>query len=45
MALFRRSRMLSTPVLLAASISTTSRSSPSAISRHDSHLQQGVGVG
>src|SRR4051794_25042605 len=39
------SRMLSTPVLLAASISMTSMSCPLAIAWHDSHLPHGSGVG
>ena len=39
------SRMLSTPVLLAASISITSMSSPRAMDRHESHLPHGSVVG
>ena len=39
------SRMLSTPVCVAASISRTSMSRPSAISRQASHSPHGSGVG
>ena len=39
------SRTLSMPVLLAASISSTSRSRPCAISMQASHCPQGSGVG
>src|SRR5918993_978478 len=39
------SRVLSTPVLEAASISTTSMASPRAMPRHDSHLSQGFVTG
>ena len=39
------SRTLSMPVLLAASISSTSRSRPWAISTQASHSPQGSGVG
>jgi len=37
--------MLSTPVLLAASISITSNAEPFAIPRHTSHTPQGSAVG
>ena len=37
--------MLSTPVLLAASISITSRAAPLAIAKQASHLPQGLAVG
>ena len=40
-----RSRMLSTPVLEAASISITSRALPLAIEVHSSQVPQGSGVG
>lgn len=40
-AMSRSSRMLSTPVLLAASISSTSRSPPRAIALQVSHWPQG----
>src|SRR4051812_19782381 len=39
------SRTLSTPVLLAASISITSMSSPRAIDWHESHFPHGVVTG
>src|SRR4028119_2247079 len=39
------SRTLSTPVWVAASISRTSMSRPSAISRHESHSAHGSAVG
>ena len=39
------SRMLSTPVLEAASISITSRAMPAAMAVHSSHWPQGSGVG
>ena len=39
------SRILSTPVLLAASISITSRAEPRRIARQISQVPQGVGVG
>ena len=39
------SRTSSTPVCDAASISSTSRLEDKAISRHDTHSSQGVGVG
>ena len=39
------SRILSTPVLLAASISITSRAFPLVIARQISHFPQGLGVG
>src|SRR5262245_15224825 len=39
------SRMVSMPVWLAASISSTSMSRPCAISTHASHTPQGSGVG
>src|SRR6266850_2526757 len=44
-ALSRSSRMLSTLVLEAASISNTSIDLPAAISKHDGHALQGVMVG
>src|SRR3990170_8350737 len=41
----RRSRILSTPVFDAPSISSTSIDAPAVTSRHESHAPHGVGVG